>query len=130
MNPIPTLPTPTCSNDAIRIPEPFRAALTELVEIGMSVARMVARAAQLEAAEAEAAAAELAAEVALPLARSLAEAIEADRAAVAASAARGHHRGAGRGGGWDVCPGVTCDPADGATGRAAGSGLGPAERGR
>ncbi|WP_158742880.1 hypothetical protein [Acidisphaera sp. L21] len=79
----PTTPQP---DEIARAPEPFRAALAELVEIGMTVARMLARVAAGETTLAEAAAT-MAPDVS-PVATSLAEAIEADRAASAASEAR------------------------------------------
>jgi hypothetical protein len=69
-------------------PDGFRAALAELVTIGMSVARMVGRSAETEIALADAAACG-AAEGVPALATSLAEAIEADRAIAAAAEARG-----------------------------------------
>jgi hypothetical protein len=78
------LPCPT----AIPAPDGFRAALAELVAIGMSVARMVGRSAETEIALADAAAYG-AAEGVPALATSLAEAIEADRAIAAAAEARG-----------------------------------------
>ena len=71
-----------------RAPEPFRVALAELVQIGMSVARMVGRAAEAETALAEAASTAQIADGVPPLATSLAEAIEADQAAAAAGEAR------------------------------------------
>jgi hypothetical protein len=67
-------------------PEPFRAALAELVQFGMNVARLVSHAADAEMALAEAAA--TVASGVSPVANSLAEAIEADRAAAAAGEAR------------------------------------------
>ena len=72
-------------NDA---PELFRTALAELVQIGMTVARMVGQAAKAETAMAEAATSARIAEGVTPLATSLAEAIEADQAAAAAGEAR------------------------------------------
>jgi hypothetical protein len=80
-------PTATHPDDIARAPEPFRAALAELVELGMTVARMIALAAAAESALAEEAATAMAPD-ALPVATSLAEAIEADRAAIAAGEAR------------------------------------------
>ena len=80
--PLPRPAEPACA------PEPFRAALAELVQIGMSVARMVGRAAEAEAALAEAASAARVAEGISPLATSLAEAMAADQAAAAAGEAR------------------------------------------
>ena len=82
------MPVPTRHADPIRAPEPFRAALAELVQIGMAVARMVGRAAEAETALAEAASTATVADGVPPLATSLAEAIEADRAAAAAGEAR------------------------------------------
>jgi hypothetical protein len=80
-----TLPRP---DDTARAPEAFRDALAELVQIGMTVARMVGRVAEAETALAEAALQFGAAEGVSALADSLAEAIEADRAAAAAAEAR------------------------------------------
>ncbi len=62
--------------------------MADLVQIGMSVARMVGHAAEAETALAEAAAAVGVVEDVLPIATSLAEAIEADRASAAAAEAR------------------------------------------
>jgi hypothetical protein len=79
-------PRPSEPNPA---PPPFRDALAQLVQMGLSVARMVTRVAEAETALAEAAArASLAEEGASPMPASLAEAIEADRAAAAAAEAR------------------------------------------
>ena len=75
-------------DDTTSAPEPFRAALAELVQVGMSVARMVGRAAEAETALAEAAATATVAEGVSPLATSLAEAMAADQAAAAAGEAR------------------------------------------
>jgi len=75
-------------NETARAPEGFRDALAELVQIGLSVARLVGRVAEAETALAEAASHINAAEGVSPLAESLAEAIEADRAAAAAAEAR------------------------------------------
>ena len=69
-------------------PQQFRDALTELVQIGLKVARMVGHNADAETELAEAAAQAGAAESVSPLATSLAEAIEADRAAAAAAESR------------------------------------------
>jgi hypothetical protein len=84
-NPIPpqrTQPRPAA-------PPHYRDALAQLVQMGLSVARMVTRVAEAETALAEAAArASLAEEGASPMPASLAEAIEADRAAAAAAEAR------------------------------------------
>jgi hypothetical protein len=83
-----TMQTNPSRSDDPRGPEPFRLALAELVQIGMSVARMIGRAAEAETALADAAASATAADGASPVATSLAEAIEADRAASAAAEAR------------------------------------------
>jgi hypothetical protein len=69
-------------------PQGFRDALAELVQIGLSVARMVGRVAEAETALAEAAAQAGVDEGVSALASSLAEAIEADRAAAAAAEMR------------------------------------------
>lgn len=82
-----TSPLPAPDQTTIA-PHEFRAALAELVQIGMTVARMVGRAAEVETAVAEAVAQAGAADGASALATSLAEAIEADRAAAAAAEAR------------------------------------------
>ena len=80
---------PLLDPDAIaRPPEGFRDALAELVQIGLSVARMVG-----QVADAETALAVAAAQIGAPpgepaLAGSLAEAIEADRASAAAAEAQ------------------------------------------
>jgi hypothetical protein len=79
------LPRP---HETANAPEAFRNALAELVQIGMTVARMVGRIAEAETALAEAASQFGAAEGVSALADSLAEAIEADRAAAAAAEAR------------------------------------------
>jgi len=79
------LPRP---HETANAPEAFRDALAELVQIGLSVARLVGRVAEAETALAEAASRVGAAEGASALADSLAEAIEADRAAAAAAEAR------------------------------------------
>ena len=77
------------TDETARAPEGYRSALAELVQIGLSVARMVGR-----AAEAETVAAEAAARVSVEdgvrdtVASSLAEAIEQDRAYAAAAEAR------------------------------------------
>lgn len=76
---------PTAPSSA---PDMFRTALAELVDIGMSVARMVGRTAEAETALADSASGARAAEGVSPVATSLAEAIEADRAAAAAGEAR------------------------------------------
>ena len=81
-------PLPCPAPTPIPAPDGFRAALAELVAIGMSVARMVGRSAETEIALADAAAYG-AAEGVPALATSLAEAIEADRAIAAAAEARG-----------------------------------------
>ncbi len=82
-----TSPSPRPDATA-RAPEGLREALAELVQIGLSVARMVGQVADAEAALAVAASqAGVAADVPA-LAGSLAEAIEADRAAAAAGEAR------------------------------------------
>ena len=73
--------------ETVTAPEPFRAALAELVQVGMSVARMVGQAAEAETALAVAASTAVAGGVS-PLATSLAEAIAADQAAAAAGEAR------------------------------------------
>jgi hypothetical protein len=75
-------------DETARAPEGFRDALAELVQIGLSVARLVGRIAEAETALAEAASHINAAEGVSPLAESLAQAIEADRAAAAAAEAR------------------------------------------
>jgi hypothetical protein len=75
-------------DETARAPEGFRDALAELVQIGLSVARLVGRVAEAETALAEAASHINAAEGVSPLAESLAQAIEADRAAAAAAEAR------------------------------------------
>jgi hypothetical protein len=80
--------TLTRPDDTAHAPEPFRAAMAELVGIGMSVARLVGRAAEAEMAIAEAASQAIAADGVSPLANSLAEAIEADKATAAAAEAR------------------------------------------
>ncbi len=72
----------------LHAPDAFRDALAELVGIGMSVARMVGRAAETETTLAESAAGAIAAEGMSPMPTSLAEAIDADRAAAAAGEAR------------------------------------------
>ena len=69
-------------------PQGFRNALTELVQIGLKVARMVGQSADAEADLAEAAAQAGVAENVSALATSLAEAIQADRAAAAAAEMR------------------------------------------
>ena len=74
--------------DTPRAPEPFRAALAELVQVGMSIARMVGQAAEAETALAKSAATASIADGISPIATSLAEAIEADQAAAAAAEAR------------------------------------------
>ena len=74
--------------DTTNAPDPLRAALAELVQIGMSVARMVGGAAEAETALAKSAATASIADGVPPLATSLAEAIEADQAAAAAGEAR------------------------------------------
>ena len=71
-----------------RAPEAFRDALAELVQIGLSVARMAGRAAEAETAAAEAAAQLSIGDDVPAVATSLAEAIEQDRAYAAASEAR------------------------------------------
>ena len=71
-----------------RPPEGLRDALAELVQIGMSVARMIGRVAEAETALAIAVSQAAAAGEELPLAGSLAEAIEADRATAAAAEAQ------------------------------------------
>jgi hypothetical protein len=76
------------SPDDACAPEGFSAALAELVQIGLSVARMVGRVAEAETALAEMASRTRVAEGVSALAGSLAEAIEADRAAAAATEAR------------------------------------------
>ena len=81
-------PEPFRAPKPFHAPEPFRVALAELVQIGMSVARMVGRAAEAETALAEAASTATVADGVPPLATSLAEAIEADQAAAAAGEAR------------------------------------------
>ena len=78
-------PHPT---ETARAPELFRAALAQLVQIGMSVAQMVGEAAEAETVLAKAATTANIAEGVSPLATSLAEAIEADQAAAAAGEAR------------------------------------------
>ena len=81
-------PPPLRPDEPARAPEPFRAALAELVQIGLSVARMVGRAAEAETALAEAASTAKVAGGVSPLATSLAQAIEADQATAAAAEAR------------------------------------------
>ena len=68
-------------------PEAFRAALAELVQIGMSAARLIGRIAEAEAAALDAVARQPP-EDERPIAVSLAEAIEADRAIAAAAEAQ------------------------------------------
>ncbi len=75
-------------DDAAPAPDGFRDALAELVQIGLSVARMVGRVAEAETELAEAASRAGAAEGVSALAGSLAEAIEADHASAAAAEAR------------------------------------------
>jgi hypothetical protein len=75
-------------HETAKAPQGFRDALAELVQIGLSVARMVGRIADAETALAEAASQAGAEEGVSPLANSLAEAIEADRAAAAAAEMR------------------------------------------
>jgi hypothetical protein len=75
-------------DETARAPEGFRDALAELVQIGLSVARLVGRVAEAETALAEAASQISVADGVSPLAESLAQAIEADRAAAAAAEAR------------------------------------------
>ncbi|WP_158743705.1 hypothetical protein [Acidisphaera sp. L21] len=77
---------PSPSDETVRPPAPFRARVDELVDIGMSVARLVGRAAEAEMDLADAAAS--VAEGASAIATSLAEAIAADEAAAAAGEAR------------------------------------------
>ena len=80
---------PSRPDETVRAPEGYRSALAELVQIGLSVARMVGRAAEAETAAAEAAARVSVAEGVLEtVASSLAEAIEQDRAFAAAAEAR------------------------------------------
>jgi hypothetical protein len=74
--------------EAAKAPPEFRAALTELVQIGLRVARMVGLVADAETAQAEAAAQARVDDGAPAMAGSLAEAIEADRAAAAAAEMR------------------------------------------
>ncbi|WP_158744193.1 hypothetical protein [Acidisphaera sp. L21] len=76
---------PIQHDDIAQAPALFREALAELVQIGMSVARMVGRAAEAETALADAA---IVVAGELPIATSLAEAIAADQAASAAAEAR------------------------------------------
>ena len=76
------------ADDILRAPDAFRDALTELVGIGMSVARMIGLAAETETALAQSAAQATAEDGVSPMPNSLAEAIEADRAAAAAGEAR------------------------------------------
>ncbi len=71
-----------------RAPDAFRDALAELVQIGLSVARMVGRAAEAETTAAEAVAQLSVSDDIPPIATSLAEAIEQDRAYAAAAEAR------------------------------------------
>jgi hypothetical protein len=80
--------SPPHPDETARAPEGFREALAELVQLGLSVARLVGRVAEAEAALADAAAQIAAADGVSPLAESLAQAIEADRAAAAAAEAR------------------------------------------
>ena len=82
------MPPPLRPDQTAPAPDPFRAALAELVQIGMTVARMIARAAEAETTLAEAASTANIASGVSPLATSLAEAIEADQAAAAAGEAR------------------------------------------
>ena len=77
------------TDETARAPEGYRSALAELVQIGLSVARMVGRAAEAETAAAEAAArVNVEDGVRETVASSLAEAIEQDRAYAAAAEAR------------------------------------------
>jgi hypothetical protein len=69
-----------------RGPEPFRTALAAMVRVGVTLARLVERAAEAEIALADAAVS--VADGVEPVATSLAEAIEADKAASAAGEAR------------------------------------------
>ena len=78
--PLPPKPAPA--------PDAFRDALAELVQVGLCVARMVARVAEAETALAAAAVRAAEAEGDLALPTSLAEAIEADRATAAAATAQ------------------------------------------
>ena len=80
-----TRPSPS---QPIPAPQEFRDALTELVQIGLRVARLVGRTADSETALADAAAQAGVEDGVSPLAASLAEAIEADRAAAAAAETR------------------------------------------
>jgi hypothetical protein len=79
---------PPRPNEPTTAPQPLRDALAQLVQMGLTVARMVTRVAEAETALADAAAQVNAAEGASPMPTSLAEAIEADRAAAAAAEAR------------------------------------------
>ena len=65
------------ADDILRAPDAFRDALTELVGIGMSVARMIGLAAETETALAQSAAQVTAEDGVSPMPNSLAEAIEA-----------------------------------------------------
>jgi hypothetical protein len=76
----------TRTDEINQAPALFREALAELVQIGMTVARMIGRVAQAETALADAAA--TVADGGNPVATSLAEAIAADQAASAAAEAR------------------------------------------
>ena len=80
-----TLPHP---ENTARAPEAFRSALAELVQIGMSVARMVGQVAEAETAWAGLVVRACAADGAQPVAESYAEAIEADRVAEGAAQSR------------------------------------------
>jgi hypothetical protein len=75
-------------DETVPAPEGFRGALAELVQLGLSVARMLGRVAEAETAVAEAASQINVAEGVSAMAESLAQAIEADRATAAAAEAR------------------------------------------
>ena len=75
-------------DETARAPEAFRSALAELVQIGMSVARMVGQVAEAETAWAGLVVRACAADGAQPVAESYAEAIEADRVAEGAAQSR------------------------------------------
>ena len=79
---------PPHADETTKAPPAFRDALAELVQFGLTVARMVARTAEAETALADAAAKAGAADGVSAIATSLAEAIEADRATAAAAEAR------------------------------------------
>ena len=79
---------PTPPGEIARAPRPFSAALSELVQIGMSVARLVGCTAEAETALVRQDAAAMMAGDVSPMATSLAEAIAADQATALAAQAR------------------------------------------